>query len=415
MVLVTRRYLVILGGMEDRLELQKSSEPTRVVWIDRGLVRCSPAMNRLLASIEDLRRENFQIEGWTEHIDNDLPLKARVAPLTGLPRSLDIYWFCLWGQFQYLRERIFRPNCSENTIYHGTMYSLPQADVITCNFHQGLCLKAICRAPMGEWRDWLRLLQKVALLPLEYLLMHFPKQRVFLVNSRSLGKAIEGRTASGTKIVITPNRVDLRRFNPTIREQYRETMRSKLRLKDDTKVFVFASQGHFHRKGFWLLTQALEEMANEGVQFTLLVVGGSEKSIQLVRGVLKRRHPLLANRVMFSGFQKDIRPWFSAADAFVFPSYFETYGQVALEALALGLPIFVTPYFGSEMYLKDGVNGRLLKYDVDDIAERLTEFVQEGPGKYVVELGDFLDHEGYVRHIVGVYNDVHSAKHRKNN
>jgi UDP-glucose:(heptosyl)LPS alpha-1,3-glucosyltransferase len=69
----------------------------------------------------------------------------------------------------------------------------------------------------------------------------------------------------------------------------------------------------------------------------------------------------LTSRVHFAGMQKDVRPHFWAADAFVLPSVYEVFPLVALEAAAAAVPMVVSPLNGVEEFLADGENGFLVE------------------------------------------------------
>jgi UDP-glucose:(heptosyl)LPS alpha-1,3-glucosyltransferase len=64
---------------------------------------------------------------------------------------------------------------------------------------------------------------------------------------------------------------------------------------------------------------------------------------------------------------------YAAADAFVFPTAYEAFPLVALEAAASGLPLLVTAVNGVEDLLEDGRNGWVVTRDAQDIAGRLNE------------------------------------------
>ena len=64
--------------------------------------------------------------------------------------------------------------------------------------------------------------------------------------------------------------------------------------------------------------------------------------------------------VRFVNYQKDVRPYLSAADALVFPSYREGFPNVVLEAGCMGLPSIVTDINGSNEIVREGINGRIV-------------------------------------------------------
>lgn len=71
----------------------------------------------------------------------------------------------------------------------------------------------------------------------------------------------------------------------------------------------------------------------------------------------------------------------AAHDVFVFPSLFEGFGLVLLEALAMGLPIITTPNTAGPDLIQDGVEGFIVSIrDATAIAERL-ELLHREPAR----------------------------------
>jgi UDP-glucose:(heptosyl)LPS alpha-1,3-glucosyltransferase len=65
---------------------------------------------------------------------------------------------------------------------------------------------------------------------------------------------------------------------------------------------------------------------------------------------------------------------YAAADAFVFPTTYEAFPLVVLEAAASGLPLLVTRVNGVEEVLEDERSGWFITRDAADIARRLNAF-----------------------------------------
>ena len=155
-------------------------------------------------------------------------------------------------------------------------------------------------------------------------------------------------------ITVIPNGVDLQRF--AFVERSATTTGYRL-------IFV----GHeFRRKGLALAIQALALLPDD-VQLT--VVGGSEEMIRKCREMAEGAG--VAARVVFLGRREDIAQILGEYDALVLPSEFESWGLVALEAMASGVPVVMTPVGCAPEVIRDGENGYLVSADAKDIADKV--------------------------------------------
>lgn len=94
----------------------------------------------------------------------------------------------------------------------------------------------------------------------------------------------------------------------------------------------------------------------------LLFVGGGNPRIRAKVERLVRRLGL-TSYVIFSGEQRDVRPYLWAADLFTLTSVSETFSLAALEAMASGLPCVLTDVGGAREMVTDGANGFVLPAD----------------------------------------------------
>jgi UDP-glucose:(heptosyl)LPS alpha-1,3-glucosyltransferase len=62
-----------------------------------------------------------------------------------------------------------------------------------------------------------------------------------------------------------------------------------------------------------------------------------------------------------------VRPFFWAADLFVFPSSYETFALVVLQAMAAGMPAITTNLHGVEDYAIEGENAWIVEREVGTI------------------------------------------------
>jgi colanic acid/amylovoran biosynthesis glycosyltransferase len=124
-------------------------------------------------------------------------------------------------------------------------------------------------------------------------------------------------------------------------------------------------------KGLTLLLEALAEVAGEGLEVELVLVGeGPERE-----AIERRSHELgLDGRVRLTGAigQDEIRAHYAEASVFCLPSFAEGVPVVLMEAMATGLPVIVTRIAGIPELVDDGESGILVRpARADDLAGAL--------------------------------------------
>lgn len=112
-------------------------------------------------------------------------------------------------------------------------------------------------------------------------------------------------------------------------------------------------------KGINELVEAFLKLVGEFPACRLILVGDFEEKLDPVMPVV-RRIIFENERIVFSGWKDDIRPYLAASDVFVFPSYREGFPNVLLQAGAMGLPCIVTDINGSNEIIHDQVNGLII-------------------------------------------------------
>ena len=162
-----------------------------------------------------------------------------------------------------------------------------------------------------------------------------------------------------SRIHVISNGIDLDRFSRD--ERAAKAIRHEFGIPETARVLLFV--GHeFSRKGLAHAVGALEKLGDE---FWLLVVGSDNPA-----PYRKLAHHA-QGRLIFAGARSDMPAMYSAADAFVLPTSYETFSLVCMEAMACAVPVFATPVGGIEDYLRDGINGFRIQMDADDIAARI--------------------------------------------
>ena len=84
------------------------------------------------------------------------------------------------------------------------------------------------------------------------------------------------------------------------------------------------------------------------------------------------RHLEIADRVTFTGFRTDVAQIIANSDVLVMPSLAEPFGRVALEAMAVAVPVIGTAAGGLPEVVEDGVTGLLVPpHDPNRLAEAM--------------------------------------------
>ena len=136
-------------------------------------------------------------------------------------------------------------------------------------------------------------------------------------------------------------------------------------------------------KGLDTLLDAVGRLHAAGTDPRLLIVGGDADDPPnghetTLRAQIRRLR--LDGAVSFVGPQPQERlpTYYAAADVTVVPSYYESFGMVALEAMACGSPVIASRVGGLVTTVRDGVTGFLVpESDVAALAERIAALVAD--------------------------------------
>ncbi len=164
-------------------------------------------------------------------------------------------------------------------------------------------------------------------------------------------------------VVTIPNGVDTDRFTPPVEEE-RTRLRREYHLDEEARVALFI--GHdLPGKGIQHAVAALVHAPT----VLLLVVGGVRSTVDAAQSLAESLG--VSERVLFVGPRQDVDRFLTLSDMLVFPSGYEAYGLVVLEALASGLPVIATRVGCAPDVVVDGVNGYLVEQDAAEIGERM--------------------------------------------
>lgn len=130
--------------------------------------------------------------------------------------------------------------------------------------------------------------------------------------------------------------VDLERFSIAKREQWRTEIRSKLGYKDSDFVYGFVGRVTKDKGVNEIIDAYFQLQSND----KLLFVGDMEGEKELDEKLLKKAKSSL--NVLFQKSVFDIEKYYAAIDILLLPSYREGFGNVVIEAAAMGTPAIVS-------------------------------------------------------------------------
>ncbi len=189
------------------------------------------------------------------------------------------------------------------------------------------------------------------------------------------------------RIQVIPPGVDLSHFYPIPQDE----ARAYIGAEDKDKILLFVGRIE-PLKGIDTLIRAVADLRQRGLlerhNLCLAIIGGeagdSEEaaSAELVRLRALAQELELGDLINFLGKrgQDSLPYYYSAADVVVVPSHYESFGMVALEAMACGTPVVASQVGGLAYLVQDGETG----YHVPDqesstLADRLARLLDEPP------------------------------------
>lgn len=217
------------------------------------------------------------------------------------------------------------------------------------------------------------------------------------------------------KIVIIPPGVNVSRFYPISKDE----AKAFIGIPPCDQMLLFVGRIE-PLKGIDTLIKAIALMRKENVYVCLSVIGGNVDNgeetvdIEMERLTAMREEAGVKDLVTFLGkrAQNTLPYYYSAAEAVVVPSFYESFGMVALEAMACGTPVVASQVGGLAFLVQDGITG--FTVPVDDphaLADRLTILIENDElkrqmGAQAVALAQDFRWERITERIITLYENM---------
>jgi len=221
------------------------------------------------------------------------------------------------------------------------------------------------------------------------------------------------------KIAIIPPGVDIGRFYPIPVDEAKEVIgQGKC-----PRLLLFVGRIE-PLKGIDTLIRALAILRRNGVMdhecYSLAIIGGEpdappeDMTAEMIRLKTLCHELDLDDLVVFLGkrAQETLPYYYSAAEILIMPSHYESFGMVALEAMACGTPVVASQLGGLPFLVQDGITGFVVPGGDDEILARTLEKLIKDPelreklGKQAAEYAHFYSWDKIASRVKSIYEEL---------
>jgi glycosyltransferase involved in cell wall biosynthesis len=295
----------------------------------------------------------------TNQVDKDLIQKGAVWMPIKIPKFPILLKVLL---FAYKANRML--NKIKVDVIYGAGFTLTKKhDVNTAHFIHDAWMKSpmhtskIRKGPYG-WYQWI-----YTKLNMYFEKISFKKSKMVVAVSKKIKQDLTKIGIHKEKIHVIYNGVDINEFFPG------KTNRKNLKLPEKVPLALFVGDIKTPRKNLDTVLKALVKIP----ELHLAVAGDTRESpyIKLAKELK------LTKRVHFLGYKKDVANIMHAVDLFVFPSRYDPFAIVVLEAMASSLPVITTKTVGASELITPK-SGIVLKYpnETKALAQAMNDLVK---------------------------------------
>lgn len=229
------------------------------------------------------------------------------------------------------------------------------------------------------WQSNFGLFDRLAVSDERRLFQSRETKRIIAVSELIKNQIMQHYNVDPSRIAVVPNGVDIATFESLRKKTDRSSIRRRHNVSEDEVLVLFVGN-EFDRKGLQPLIQSIARLRRRKLH--LLVIGtGNTRAYQQLATRLG-----ITNRVSFAGKLANPEEIFVASDLFVFPTLYEPFGLVILEAMAAGVPVITSATAGAVegfqnrehgLFLRDPASGDELTIAIEELLDdtRLRESI----------------------------------------
>ena len=203
----------------------------------------------------------------------------------------------------------------------------------------------------------------------------------YIAISRKIKEVMVNDGLPEDRINVVHSGIDLNRFKNSSKEH----LISEFDIRKGDRVVINVAHLAWH-KGQKYLVEAIPRVLASVPEARFFIVGGGELMDDLKYRAISLG---IGDKLVFTGFRRDVGAFYKTADLFVMSSVQEGLGTALLDALAMGKPVVAARSGGIPEAVQDGETGLLVaagdaKALADGIVEMLTK---TGKAKIMAENG----------------------------
>lgn len=218
----------------------------------------------------------------------------------------------------------------------------------------------------GIWNDIQRYIHSVELLLVR------DASKVIVCSSFMKEHAEKVLGVNTEKLAVIPNGIEI---HPRLSEKEVSDFKNKT-LKSDERLLFYIGR-HVYEKGIQVLIHAMRFVLEKENNIKLIIAGAGPMTQELKELVASLG---LRASIIFYGYldEQEKQRLFAISDAAVFPSLFEPFGIVALEAMAEGCPVIVSDTGGFSEIVSHGFNGlKAITGSPQSLCDNILEIIQK--------------------------------------
>lgn len=257
-----------------------------------------------------------------------------------------------------LSKQLHRLNIDHETIHSNLPKILPSW-VRVALFNLSTCLSKndkfyfsldriscpdIYRTDDGVHKVFLTIENKSKTNPLHALYLYLERKafnrakKIIAISNMVKNNIIDSYNIDPSKIVVIHNGINLEKFN--IEESF-EKVSKEFGIKKDQRIIIYVGSG-FKRKGVEEFLHIIAKLKYDNFKAFII---GKEKNISYYKNLAIKLG--VEKKVVFTGSRKDVKDFYSVSDIFLFPTRYDPFGNVILEAMNFSNVVFTTKTCGA--------------------------------------------------------------------